>query len=254
MSRLSHRVQLAHAYVLHQRPFRDSSLIVEILAREAGRMTVFARGVRGPKARFAVLQPFRPLLLSWSGRGEAPQLTAAEPADAARPAVPAAHFVSACYLTELLLALTTRHDPHPELYDEYDATLGRLSQPAGLSAASLESCLRRFEMRLLELIGYGLNLATEADTGRPLQPEACYRYRPGVHGLVRSSSDLAGAVPGHVLTRLADPGGVISEPDLRPARALMRAAIDHCLDGRELRTRGVARSLASYPHKERNAG
>ena len=42
------RVQLARAYVLHQRPFRDTSLIVEVYAREYGRMTVFARAARGP--------------------------------------------------------------------------------------------------------------------------------------------------------------------------------------------------------------
>ena len=69
MSRSSHRVQLARAFVLHQRPFRDSSLIVEVFARDYGRMTVFARAARGPRSRFATLQPFRTLLLSWSGRG-----------------------------------------------------------------------------------------------------------------------------------------------------------------------------------------
>jgi DNA repair protein RecO (recombination protein O) len=254
MSRLSQRVQLTRAYVLHQLPFRDSSLIVEILAREYGRMSLFAHSARGPKARFAVLQPFRPLLLSWSGRGESPHLTAAELLDPSRPALPASGFMSGCYLNELLLTLTTRHDPHPELFDEYDATLGRLSSAARTAGVGVESCLRRFERRLLELIGYGLNLVTEADTGQPLQPDAYYRYRPGVHGLVRASPDIAGCVPGRVLTRIAEPDGLSSESDLRHARTLMRAAIDHCLDGRELRTRGVARSVASYPHKERNAG
>src|SRR6204780_4866319 len=101
MSRSSQRVQLARAYVLHQRPFRDSSLIVEVFAREHGRMTVFARAARGPRTRYAVLQPFRALLLSWSGRGEAPQLTGAENADALQPAVPPGRLMSAFYLNEL---------------------------------------------------------------------------------------------------------------------------------------------------------
>ena len=59
-------------YVLHQRPYRDTSLIVEVFTREHGRLTLFARAARGPRSRFAALQPFQPLLLSWSGRGEAP--------------------------------------------------------------------------------------------------------------------------------------------------------------------------------------
>src|ERR1700678_3300761 len=165
MSRAAQRVQLTRAYVLHQHPFRDSSLIVEVFAREHGRMTVFARAARGPRTRFALLQPFRALLLSWSGRGEAPQLTGAENAEHL-PALPAARLMSAFYLNELLLKLVTRHDPHPQLFDQYDATLAQLR--AQLCA---DAPLRQFEARLLEFIGYGLNLAAEADTGHPVRSE-----------------------------------------------------------------------------------
>src|SRR6185437_51233 len=100
MTRSAQRIQLARAYVLHQRPFRDSSLILEVFAREQGRLTLFAHGARGLRSRFAVLQPFRPLLLSWSGRSEAPSLSAAERADAAPVApgvsagLPAAQLIS----------------------------------------------------------------------------------------------------------------------------------------------------------------
>ena len=253
MSRSSQRVQLTRAYVLHQRPFRDSSLIVEIFAREYGRMTLFARAARGPRSRFAALQPFQALLLSWSGRGEAPQLTAAESADApgaaaAQPQLPPAQLLSAFYLNELLLTLTTRHDPHPELFDHYGLTLARLCQ--GSPAAT---SLRRFEARLLDFIGYGLNLVTEADTGRPVRAEAHYHFRPGVHGVVLAQADAAGAIAGHVLQGLVAQTELTGEADLRQARALMRAAIDHCLEGRELRTRLVARSLVNYPRRERTA-
>jgi len=113
--------------------------------------------------------------------------------------------------------------------------------------------VRQFEARLLDFIGYGLNLAAEADTGRPICAEAHYHYRPGVHGVVRAAADGNGAIAGHVLQGLVSEAGFTSETDLRQARALMRAAIDHCLEGRELRTRVVARSLVSYPRKERTA-
>ena len=148
MTRTSSRVQLASAYVLHQRPFRDSSLIVEVFARDYGRFTVFAHAARGARSRFATLQPFRALLLSWSGRGEAPQLTAAENAGA-NFLLPAAHLMSAFYLNELLIKLLTRHDPHPELFDRYQHTLLQLSQ-----GAKAQTLLRQFEARLLQLIGY----------------------------------------------------------------------------------------------------
>ncbi len=245
MSRSAHRVQLARGFVLHTHPFRDSSLIVEVFARENGRMTLFARAARGPRSRFTALQPFQALLLSWAGRGEAPALTGAE--SAAPAALPAGQLMNAFYLNELL-RLTARHDPHPELFDQYELTLRRLrhDRPA-------DGALRLFEARLLDLIGYGLNLVTDAATGQPVQAGAHYRFRPGVHGVVHSPDAAAGTIDGHVLQRLAAAAAPESEPDLRQARALMRAAIDHCLEGQELRTRTVARSLARFPHRERGA-
>ena len=246
MSRSAQRVQLTRAYVLHQRPFRDSSLIVEVFAREHGRMTVFARAARGPRSRFAVLQPFRALLLSWSGRGEAPQLTAAENAPGAL-ALPGACLMSAFYLNELLLKLVTRHDPHPELFDQYELTLSQLAQQP-----STDVSLRQFETRLLEFIGYGLNLAAEADTGSPVRGDAYYHFRPGVHGVVIAEPGSPGAIGGGVLQRLASGSGFESDAELRQARSLMRTALDHCLEGRELHTRVVARALLNYPRRERS--
>ena len=97
--------QLARAYVLHQRPFRDTSLILEVFAREHGRLTLFAHGARGPRSRFTALQPFRPLLLSWSGRGEAPTLAARRERRAGAGARCPAQLLSGFYLNELLLKL-----------------------------------------------------------------------------------------------------------------------------------------------------
>lgn len=245
MSRSPQRVQLTRAYVLHQRPFRDSSLIVEVFAREYGRMTVFARAARGPRSRFALLQPFRALLLSWSGRGEAPALTGAENAEGP-PGLPAGRLMSAFYLNELLLKLVTRHDPHPELFDQYEATLWLLHQRLSADAA-----LRQFEARLLAFIGYGLNLAAEADTGHPVRGDAYYHFKPGVHGVVIAEPGSSGAIGGGVLQRLALGSRFESDAELRQARWLMRAALDHCLEGRELNTRVVARSLLNYPRRER---
>src|SRR5215471_3320872 len=144
MTRNARRIQLTPGYILHHRPYRDTSRILEVLTRDHGRITLFARGVRGPKAKLAsVLQPFQLLLVSWSGRGDAAQLTGAETAGSGDP-LPAASLMSAFYLSELLLKLTTRHDPLPALFDDYHATLGRLR-----SGAPLEPVLRVFEKRLL---------------------------------------------------------------------------------------------------------
>lgn len=243
MSRSARRVDQASGYVLHQRPFRDTSLIVELFARDFGRLTSFARGARGAKPRFFGLRPFLPLWLSWAGRGEAPQLTAAEPR-AAVPPLPPDNLLSGFYLNELLMKLTGQHDPHPEVFDQYEQALQQLR-----AGSSPEPVLRRFERQLLTLLGYGLELTREAGSGRPVRADGYYRHEPGL-GVVAVPPGTAEALSGRVLLCLAVDEECIDEADQRAARALMRGAVDHCLDGRPLATRTVARSLARMEHRE----
>src|SRR5262249_39128584 len=197
MTRSTRRVALTPGYLLHHRPWRDTSRILEVLTREHGRLTLFARAVRGPHAKLApLLQPFQALLLSWSGRGEAPQLTGAERAGPGG-ALPPKCLLGAFYLNELIIRLTTRHDPLPELFDDYHATLERLRAGVGL-----EPCLRLFEKRLLDELGYGVDLASVADDGEPVRAEGYYRFQPG-HGLTAALPGAAGALSGGSLLALA---------------------------------------------------
>ena len=238
MSGSLQRVDLAGGYLLHHRPYRDTSLIVDIFTRDHGRLTTFARGVRGARgrnSRFSTLRPFQRLLLSWHGRGEAPRLIAAE-ADGAIAALPSANLLGAFYVNELLLKLTTTHDPHPDLFALYERTL------QALAADSPEPALRRFERQLLQLIGFGMDLTSDAGTGVPVRDDRHYGYRPGV-GVHELGAEEEGAFRGSLLLSLAC-DAPMSDAERRDARRLMRAAIDHCLDGRELNTRTVARSIA----------
>jgi DNA repair protein RecO (recombination protein O) len=234
VTRNARRTQLTPGYVLHHKPYRDTSRILEVFSRDFGRLSLFARGVRGPKPRFgSELQPFRLLLLSWSGRGEAPQLTGAEGAGQAEP-LPAANLMAGFYLNELLLKLTARHDPHPAVFDLYHATLEALKH-----GASLEASLRIFEKRLLDMLGYGLALI--ADTGS-IDADSYYHFNPG-RGLMPAVHGAAGVVRGSsVLALIAEQLGETRA--LEDARRLLQAALAHCLEGRELTTRTVARSIA----------
>jgi DNA repair protein RecO (recombination protein O) len=236
MTRNVRRIALTPAYILHHRPYRDTSRILEVITREHGRLSLFARGVRGPKAKLAsILQPFQLLLLSWSGRGEAPQLTGAESAEHA-PAMPAGSLMASFYLNELLMKLTTRHDPLPTLFDDYHGTL------EGLRQGLLEPTLRIFEKRLLEALGYGLDLAVEAQTGKPIEPGGYYHFRPA-QGLFPTVAEAAGAVSGRSVLSLADEH-LVEERELEDSRRLLQAALAQCLEGRELTTRAVARAVA----------
>jgi DNA repair protein RecO (recombination protein O) len=208
------------------------------MTREHGRLTLFARGVRGPAAKLApVLQPFQPLLFSWAGRGEAPSLTGAERAAAATAALPANCLMAGFYLNELLLKLTTQHDPQPQLFDHYHQALAGLA-----SQATLEPSLRLFELRLLTVLGYGLDLSTEARSGAAVAPDAFYVFRSS-QGLVRCARGDAGAVCGASLIDLVA-GDLHSARTLEDARVLLKAALAACLEGRPLATRTVARAMA----------
>jgi DNA repair protein RecO (recombination protein O) len=242
MSAEARRVQLASAYLLHQRPYRDTGRILEVFAREHGRLSLFARGVRGPRTPLAaVLQPFQLLLLSWQGRGEAGQLTAAECPGYEAP-LPAGSLMGAFYLSELLLKLTIRHDPQPELFDDYRGTLQGLR-----AGGALAPHLRVFEKRLLETIGYGLDLATEAETGRPIEAHRHYQFRPS-QGLVVAPAGSSDTLSGASLLSLAAEE-LADAAALEDARRLLRAALAQCLEGRPLNTRAVAKAVVRRQFK-----
>jgi DNA repair protein RecO (recombination protein O) len=235
-------VQLAPAYLLHHYPWRESSRILEFFTRDHGRMSLFARAARrGTSSLPAALQPFGELLVSWSARGEAGQLTGAE--RAAPPAMLAGdRLMGGFYANELLIRLLQRHDPHPSLYDAYAALVARLCDP-GLEPAR---GLRVFEKRLLEELGWGLDLAHESPTGAPIEPDRAYRYRidggaEAAEGVAEGPLVFAGAsLLSLAREELDDPR------HLADARRLLRAALDQCLDGRPLRTREVMRAMRAH--------
>jgi DNA repair protein RecO (recombination protein O) len=232
----SRRTLLAQAYILHAQPYRDTSRILEVFSREQGRETVFARGVRGPKARLSsLLQPFQPLLISFSSRGDAAQLISAESAAAQRPVrLPPGALLCGFYLNELLLKLTTRHDPNTGLFDGYEAAL------LGLTAGQAqEPVLRSFELRLLQEVGYGLEL-TQTVAGSAVLAQGYYHFRPA-DGLIATTAEHSGALQGRSLLNLV--AGTLRESrELADARKVLSAALEHCLEGRPIATRAVARA------------
>ena len=143
--------------------------------------------------------------------------------------MPSRQVLSGFYLNELIISLTTRHDPQPGLFDDYAEALRRLA-----SDAAPEHTLRVFEKRLLVHLGYGLEFAVEARTW--------YRFHVG-EGLAEVREDAPGAYSGRCLLDL-QAEDLRDAESLDIARRLLRQALDHCLEGRELRTRAVARSMA----------
>jgi DNA repair protein RecO (recombination protein O) len=240
------RVWLAPAYVLHQYAYRDTSRIVEVFTSEHGRLTLFARGANGPKSVLrGVLRPFQRMLVSWSGKGEACQLLTAE-LDGPLTNLSKERLMSGFYLNELLLKLTERCDPHPEIFFSYAWCIEALCH-----GAIEEPTLRRFEKRLLNDLGYGLQLA-ETDQGLPVEPGRYYRFALE-RGPQACPQEAPGAVCGQSLVDLQCE--VFGDArSLRDAKRVLRAAIDVCLDGRTLKTRDVMLALRQRdPQRPREA-
>ncbi len=229
---VSPAVELEPAYLLHRRPYRETSLLLEALTREQGRVGLVARGGRGPHSRRrALLQPFQPLLLSWSGRGELGTLRTAEPAGPSFALTGDALFAG-FYANELLLRCLQRQDPSPEIFDDYPRLL------AGLAEGRIEASLRGFEKRLLEALGYGL-LLTHDVSGAPLDPDGHYRYELE-QGPVSVTADAAGNLVFRGASLLALAGEHLPDAEaLADAKRLLRACLALYLGDRPMKTREV---------------
>jgi DNA repair protein RecO (recombination protein O) len=165
---------LQKAFVLHARPYRETSMLIELFTEKAGRIGAVARG--GKKKKSALLQPFVPLMVDWGGKGELVTLKTIE-TDSMPLRLSPSILPSAFYLNELLLRVLHWHDPHEYLFEQYANTLRMLD------ADNLEPILRRFEKTLLQEIGYGLHITHDVE-GNSIQPDGYYRFMPH-HGCVR---------------------------------------------------------------------
>ena len=229
------RIAQEPAFVLHHHHYGETSLLLEIFTRMHGRLGLLAKGARRARSPLrAALIPFQPLVISFSGRGELPILSGAEP-PAPAPVLGGELLFCGLYLNELLLRLLHRHDPHEYLFDRYAETLGQLA-----ANIRTEAVLRIFEKRLLEEIGYGLVLDHDVEQGVPVRPEAIYRYQPE-RGPVPDAADRDGIrISGRSLLALASEQ-LDGTQTLQDAKTLLRALLARHLGGRPLLTRNLFR-------------
>ncbi len=227
------RVEAEPAYVLHARPWRETSLLLEVLTLEHGRLALAAKGARRPGSQLRpVLLTFQPLVLGWSGVGEVRTLTRAEWAGGV-PLPQGRALWCGYYLNELVLRLLAREDPHREVFLAYDTAVRALARGEALSPV-----LRRFELAFLAALGYGLDWP-QAAAGR-------YRFEPraGLVPLAEGETARSGEAILSAETLEDVRAGRWSRPEtLAEVRALTRRLIDHALDGQELQARRMLREL-----------
>lgn len=240
-------VYLQPAFILQQRKYRESSLIIDVLTRDYGRISLLAKGVRKAKSKTAgLLQPFIPLLISYVGKAELKTLTGVErlaastPASGGHPIQPVSEIKGLAlycgfYVNELVVCFLHKYDPHPEVFCDYGKCLSALSENA-----NLEASLRRFELNLLEYAGYGLQLEHD-DHQKSIEPFKKYDFNVGQGAVEAVDGQFSGKTLQALSAReLTDPQ-VLSE-----AKILMRTVIDEYLQGRELKSRAVTNTIMKH--------
>jgi len=144
--------ELHQAYVLHTRSYRETSLIVDFLVPDEGRISAVVRGARRPKSpQRSLLQPFARLLISWYGKGELKTLKLLE-SDNQFMSLQGRALFSGLYLNELLVRLIKAEESCETLFKDYQRALLELTQ-----TKSVEPVLRCFEKQLLQTLGYWLS-------------------------------------------------------------------------------------------------
>ena len=234
------RVDHQPGFVLHSYAWRETSLIVESFTQEFGRVAAVARGAKRPTSQFrGLLSPFNPIALSWSGRNEIKTLVRAEWLGGMQPLRGDA-LLAAFYANELLVRLLARGDAHPQTFGSYVELLRSLAHDGRHDAA-----LRRFELDLLQDIGYAMTLDRCCE-GRPIDASLHYFFSGG-HGARVADTNVARevdvtSVSGQTLLAMAS--GDFEHPQVAAeSKTLLRQVIRYHLDGKPLNTRRILQDL-----------
>lgn len=221
---------LQRCFVLHRRPYSESSLILDVFSEEFGRLTLMAKGARSKRSNLkGALQPFTPLLLKWSGKGSMKTLRQAEPISLGLP-LSGIHLYSALYVNELLGRVVAQEVPFPGLFHDYLSALTELAQ-----SQNPEPSLRRFELALLSALGYGVDFLHCAGTGEPVDPGMTYRYREQ-RGFIASVRKDNLTFYGNELIAISERRFVTKE-QLQAAKRFTRIALKPYLGGKPLKSR-----------------
>ncbi|WP_334078502.1 DNA repair protein RecO [Microbulbifer sp. M83] len=246
---MSHRQPPQPAYILHSRAYRDTSLILELLTPDEGRISCVARGARRDKQRRQQsLQPFAPLLVSLLGRGSLKTLGQVESAGVATWLRGRAVYAG-LYANELLVRTLAEGEAQYAVFACYQSLLQELAQLAGDTAGALEPPLRRFELQLLRELGQCPQLGYCAHSQGPVSAEGVYRLEPE-HGFVPVFRSATGArfvdeFSGVELLALecAAAGQAIDPAMLAVAKRLTRLLLQPLLGARPLQSRELFRQV-----------
>jgi len=229
---MSSATHLKIGFILHTRDYRETSLLLDVFTEEYGLISLISRGARRAKSKTkSLLSPFRKLNLSWLGHSELMTLVDVEEYEQRNIALQGVGLYCGFYINELILRFLHKYDPHPELFFDYESILNKITSNIGLQAA-----LRIFEKRLLDHVGYGLILTTEAKADKKIQAEMCYHYDIENGPIICNGQNRLDVFQGKTLLALADED-LQDASTVKECKTLMRKVINYHLGNKPLKSR-----------------
>jgi len=237
------QVELHPCFVLHQKAYRETSVLLDVFSLEFGRYRLVARGSRkSSKKSVQLYQAFKPVLLGWSGYGELQTVTHAEENGASYSLKQDASLCG-LYLNELLVRLLPLNEPEPELFLAYEQALVGLQ-----TNQHNEWLLRLFEKQLLQQLGYGLDIETEAESGLAVDEQKQYYYQASSGLWLWNSSVKTKPISGRSLKQFAG-NEMPDQTSLLEIKTLMRGLIQYYLGDKPLRSRQLFAEMQRYADK-----
>lgn len=232
-------MEFTQAFVLHQRPYRETSLLLDVFTADYGRLSLVARGLRHSKRRQnRPVQLFQPFWLNWFGKGDLLTVNKIE-ITGAPFCLQGQAILCGLYINELIVRLLERHHPEPLVFNAYLQILTELQQ-----AGQPEQALRIFEKRLLEALGYGLDLQHD-QLGESIVEHRHYSYQPDRGLLPCAENHPERIISGSSLLQLQQEQ--LTHPgSLNEAKHLMRLVINYYLDGKPLKSRQLFAEMQRY--------
>lgn len=227
------RIVAQPGFVLHSYPYKETSLIIDLLSRDHGRIALVAKGAKRPHSKLrGVLQTFQPLSVNWTGKAEVRTLVAAEWVGGLLPLEKSA-LLCGFYLNELLVKLLARDDPHPELFDHYVSTLNQLAH-----GESPPIVLRQFERALLKASGVAADLTRCTVSGGTVEADRMYVVDPERGTRPALPADVWPRISGQTLLDM-EREDYSDGTTQTQSKFLMRFLLAHYLGGAQLNTRQI---------------
>ncbi len=220
------------AFLLHQRPYGNTSVMAEMFTLDNGRISVIAKGAKKPKSKFfGVLSPFSKLRITYRGKSELKTLTNVDKEDIFSDSFSKLSY-TLLYINELLIKILPQGAPQKELFNLYDKFLLEIK-----ASNEIDIILRRFEIDLLEMLGYGINFINEVDSGQSIDADKLYDFVPEL-GFKESPNGIFNGKEIISISKLD-----FENINKKKFKSLTTMAIGYSLDGGDLKSRQIFKTL-----------